>query len=259
VAAGRPAQAEEALRVLLATGDAPPATGWMNLSIAVALQGRRAEGFEVLDTLEGRTDAAKLSYLRANYLAGDSNPEPVRREALKVSALDAGLASDLVVVLEYLGDAEGARRLASVLKPGSVAEETYQALIAFHHGDRVTAVARLAALEQKDPWPVGCLVPSFLLAEVSAAAGDHREVIAAVRRFHGLWPRGMWRSWAYPRSIILAAQAHEALGQRELARTQIDRLLDMWRRADPGLPLLRQARVLRALIPIGVFLAFGSS
>jgi hypothetical protein len=80
---------------------------------------------------------------------------------------------------------------------------------------------------------------------VSSDAGDAAETLAAVERFQRLWARGMWRSWAYPRSIYLAALAHERLGERDRALAEVDRLLRLWRRADPGSALLRDALALR--------------
>jgi hypothetical protein len=90
------------------------------------------------------------------------------------------------------------------------------------------------------------LPPAYLIAEVSAAAGQDAETVAAVERFLRFPPRGFWRAFAYPRSLFLSAQAHARLGEREEARREIDALLTLWKRADADLSLLRQARALRA-------------
>jgi len=240
LAAGDPSQAEEVFRRI------GPSAG-TSLASAVAAQGRLSEALAILEGLERglEVDRGHLVYIRANLLAGAGDAEAVFREAMKAKALQPELAADLAVLLAYMGRPERADRLGP-LRKGSVAEEAFQALATWRGGDPVGAAARLTALELRDPWPAGCLAPSLMLAEVSAAGGDHREAIEAVRRFHALWPRGAWRSWAYPRSLYLLAVSHDALGQREEARRDLERLLSMWSRADPGLPLLRQARHLQA-------------
>ncbi len=62
----------------------------------------------------------------------------------------------------------------------------------------------------------------------------------------GLPPFLVFRSWTYPRSLYLLARCHEELGQRKEARAAIEKLLAMWKDADPDLPLLGEARALRA-------------
>jgi len=242
LAAGEVSQAEEVFRAIGPT--ASP-----SLAAALVAQGRLAEGLAVLEGPEGAgEDRGHLVYIRANLLAGGGDAEAVFREAMKARALRPDLAPDLAVLLAMLSPdrPERGQKLGADVAPRSAADEALQALRAWQSGDAVGAAARLVALEQRDPWPVGMIAPSMLLAEVSAGSGDHREAIEAVRRFHALWPRGPWRSWAYPRSLYLLARSHEALGQREEARRQVDRLLALWSRADEGLPLLRQAREQRA-------------
>jgi hypothetical protein len=52
--------------------------------------------------------------------------------------------------------------------------------------------------------------------------------------------------WAYPQGLYLEAEALERLGDRDEARRVLGKLLRLWRRADPDLPLLRRARNLEA-------------
>jgi tetratricopeptide (TPR) repeat protein len=49
----------------------------------------------------------------------------------------------------------------------------------------------------------------------------------------------------YPRVLLLRAKARLALGQREAARADLDRLLGIWAQADAGMPALEEARHLR--------------
>jgi hypothetical protein len=134
--------------------------------------------------------------------------------------------------------------------PGSAAAEEYASLAAWRRGDPAGAAARLAALEERDPWPATGLVPAFLLAEVSAASGDARGTIAAVERYRALWPRAVWRGWAAPRATYLAAWAHARLGERELARSELQPLLSLISHADRDFPLLRDVRALSARIGV---------
>jgi hypothetical protein len=56
----------------------------------------------------------------------------------------------------------------------------------------------------------------------------------------------MWRSWAHPRSLLVLARACERAGDAACARDAADRLLRELFTADPGLPLVVEARALRA-------------
>jgi tetratricopeptide (TPR) repeat protein len=49
----------------------------------------------------------------------------------------------------------------------------------------------------------------------------------------------------YPRVLLLRAKARAALGQRDAALADLDRLLAIWGRADAGMPALEEARALR--------------
>jgi len=147
----------------------------------------------------------------------------------------------------WAGELEGSARLAAQLPPGSDSRLKVEAMVALRRGQVEEARSLLEALEKRDPYghSYGPL-PSFLLAEVAAAAGDPTATRDWVRRYHATWPRGFWRSWAWPRSLFLLAEAHERLGERQEALATIDRLLDLWKNADEGAPLLAESRKLRA-------------
>jgi cytochrome c-type biogenesis protein CcmH/NrfG len=49
----------------------------------------------------------------------------------------------------------------------------------------------------------------------------------------------------YPRSLLMLAGSLERLGRHDEAARTIERLLALWRRADPDLPLLAEAKALR--------------
>jgi len=214
-------------------------------------QGRRKEALAILDRGTAHANAAvqgDMQFRRAMYLADDPDPDFRWREAARCRALAPKFASMLAIPLALFGDLSHAAELASLLAEGSTAAEEYAALVQWRKGDAPGAAARLVALDARDPWPGFGLAPSYLLAEVSAAMGDWRGTLSAVERFHSLWPRGPWRSWAMPRSLYLAALAHAELGEPEAARAELDALLVSLRGADPGLPLAREARKLRSRI-----------
>ena len=49
-------------------------------------------------------------------------------------------------------------------------------------------------------------------------------------------------AWSWPKSLHMLSIAKERLGRREEARADAERLMDLWKDADPDLPLLAEAR-----------------
>ena len=67
-----------------------------------------------------------------------------------------------------------------------------------------------------------------------------------LRRFQRFYyPLGQWRTWAYPRSLLLEARVLDRLGNRDEARAVLAKLEDLLSQADPDFPLLAEARALR--------------
>ena len=195
--------------------------------------------------LTSRTEAPIEAFRQALIVAATRDPRRVWQYAARAFALDPDNAADLAVVLALLGDLEHAAILAGRLPRGSSAEQQYQALRAWRAGDAVAAVAQLTRLQVADPWPDYGLAPSYLLAEVLAATGDAPGTLAAVEQFRRLPADRLWRAWAFPRSLYLAAAAHEQLGEREQAGRVLDRLLPVVEQGDPSVPLGAAARSLR--------------
>ncbi len=247
-AAWEPAEVEAILR---RQAEAEPfrVPTWYALAGMIGMQGRRAEGLRVLDAIAERVTAADqgaVQVVRAMYVAGGDDGAARWREAAKAKVLAPALAGQLAVPLALSGDLAHAAELAALLPEGSTAAEEHEAIVQWRGGDGPGAAARLAALDARDPWPNAGLAPSYLLAEVSAAVGDWGATVAAVARFRSLWPRGMWRTWAVPRTAYLAALAHSEMGDGAAARAELGRLLEVWHGADPDLALLRDARALRS-------------
>ena len=88
----------------------------------------------------------------------------------------------LAVPLALFGDVRHAAKLAELLPAGSTPAREHAALVRWRGGDAAGAIAELAALDAQDPGPSGTspgIAPSYLLAEVSAAAGDWRGTLTA--------------------------------------------------------------------------------
>ena len=220
-------------------------------AVALAAQGRVRDALEVngAASRESVADEAVWRFRERAYLqAVRWDASVLLRDLTRANAIDAHFTAQTALVVVLLGDLQHSEQLARSLPAGSIELEEYQALIAWRRGDVDGALAQLDRLEVRDPWPVMALPPAYLIAEVSAAAGLDSETLAALGRFQDLPPRGFWRAFAYPRSLFLAAQAQARLGNHDAARRELDRLLSLWKRADPDLSLLRQARALRASV-----------
>ncbi|GAO02511.1 serine/threonine-protein kinase [Anaeromyxobacter sp. PSR-1] len=216
---------------------------------ALATQGRVREALlESSRNYLQRSDARSQSrhYTAALLAMIGWNPARVWPYAARAAAVNPAYAADLAVPLALLGDLPHARELARALPPGSVAAEELTALELWQAGDAVGALARLAAAEARDAWPVEGLAPAYLAAEVSAAIGDDREAVAAAQRFLRLPPRGSWRTFAYPRTLYIMARAQLNMGDRAAARATVNRLLGIVANADTDVPLARDARALWA-------------
>ena len=121
-------------------------------------------------------------------------------------------------------------------------EKELAALLAVAAGRGSDAVLRMqeaAALERDLPPPLGPPRPlkpaAELFGEILLELGRPREAAAEFARSLERWPN---RSLA----LLGLARASAALGDRDSARRHYQRFLVNWRRADPGLPELREAR-----------------
>ncbi|WP_232287475.1 serine/threonine-protein kinase [Anaeromyxobacter dehalogenans] len=225
----------------------PAAYGRLTRALALAMQGRAREALQECAARYSQVPESQGRHYSAALLVVTAwDAARVWPYAARAAAVNPAYAADLAVPLALLGDVQHARELGRALPPGSVAAEELAALELWRAGDATGALARLAASEARDAWPVEGLPPAYLAAEVSAAFGDHREALAAAQRFLRLPPRGTWRAFAYPRTLYITALAQRNLGDRAAARTTVDRLLGMLAHADADVPLARDARALRA-------------
>jgi hypothetical protein len=215
----------------------------------LAAQGRRREAERLDEEINRPADRpAWLNHFYRAWLLGTAVP-PARlySEASQAAEQDIELAAPLAADLALSGDVEHATVLARRLPPHTSDRELAEAALAWRAGDIAGARNRLRALDALDPVPEWALAPSFLLAELSSAAGDDAATLEAVRRFRSVWAHlGGRGGWTMPRALLLEARALVRLGRGEAARAALDRLLAERSGADEGDALLSEAKVLRA-------------
>ena len=222
-------EAEAFSRRFLAVRPDWPPNRWP-LAGTLAAQGRMREARRVLDAIEPTgVGLMPVTYpqVRATVLAGSGDARAVWLEAARAAALDSrgNFAAMFAPMLALLGDLPHARELARALPPTSPVSRELEALALWRSGETVRALAELGTVEQRDPRGLEALYPCYLIAEVSAAAGEHRETLAAGRRFTRLWKYGHGYGWISSRMLFLSARAHAELGEKDAARADLDRLM----------------------------------
>ncbi len=260
-------EAEEVLAPVVASHAAAEdrARGLPVLAEVLSYEGRLREALRAINGLrfEGASATHRLG-LRMQQLLGTG--ATVRAEA--EDALRLGVpGSQLAAWVAMGGDLRRAAALAASLEPGSPERHLYEAVAAWRGGDLPVAAAGFTALSAH-PGLDYAAFSRFALGEIAIVEGRDADAIAALEAFArtpvvswrwGVPPSevyrwffaGHFRSWAYPRSLYLVALAHQRLGHERQAREAIDHLFAIWRRADPDLPLLAKARVLRAKLGAG--------
>jgi tetratricopeptide (TPR) repeat protein len=241
--------AERELRAAIAAGNRDDFLPF-ELVYTLFAQGRTREALAVLDELEPRLRASgepptTYQYCRAVLLAAAGARALAWDASRATLELDPALGAELAVDLALQGDVEHADVLAARLPSGSPRHELWQAVSAWKKGDVAGARSRLRSLDRLDPVPERAPMPSYILAEIAAAAGDHADAIAAVRRYRHFWAAGLRNGWTSPRSMVLLAASQLQLGQVDDARRTLDSFHAQWASADPDNPLLQQAKAVQ--------------
>ncbi len=245
-AAGRFAEAEPAVERIVADHPAH-VLGFINRICLARSQGMVRRAWTLLDRPSPASQAlapAEVAYLKSLLAAGDGDLHRMLLEARKVDAAAPELAWDLFVLAELIGQTPGNEVSQAQPPADSTTAAELKALRAWKQGKASEAVAALLAVERRDPWPVGAVAPAYLLAEV-ALASDPAEALSAAARYRRQWPRGLWGSWAYPRSLLISASAALRLGDHGAALAHLDRLDAMLANGDADLPLRHEAQALR--------------
>ncbi len=103
----------------------------------------------------------------------------------------------------------------------------------------------LASVCADTPISVWRVAPLWLYADLCARAGRDDEAARALVRADRLYePRMMWRSWARPRGLVTLARVRVRLGDVGGARAALGAFFAEWADADPGEPLLAEARAI---------------
>ncbi|HEU4383925.1 MAG TPA: protein kinase [Anaeromyxobacteraceae bacterium] len=233
---------EEAEREYAAAGRRPP-------PLCLALRGRLREALAMFDA---DPETLGPSYYgdrhadRSLLLAQRGDVDAVWAEVEKALSRNPGFPWQ-AVVLAALGDVARSKALGGRLAHDHHAGfRTARAVVAWKSGDREGALRSLAAIRR----PLSDVYRGEILSEL----GLEREAVEAFRRYRRLRLAGyngddwLLNPWAYPRSLYLEAAALDRLGERDEARRVLGRLLRLWQRADPDLPLVAQMKALRRKI-----------
>jgi tetratricopeptide (TPR) repeat protein len=258
-AAGEREKAERSLRRWLepSVAPGPRRVAAEVLAPLLAYQGRAREARETLQSATSvnagqQYDAwdanamALLSLAGADlraatrFLAGGSVPPPGRDLQ----------ADQRAWLFAWLGDAEQAGLRAQGLAPGSLSERMYAAVKALQAGAHAEAIGILENVARR----TSGVEPQFLLGLALARAGRHAEAFQSFDVVTGLHPvyapvaLYVFQPWAE----VLAAEELAHLGRASEARARIAAWLDRWSEADPGLPLVEQARRLERGLEAGL-------
>jgi hypothetical protein len=151
-------------------------------------------------------------------------------------------ADDLVACFTVLGE-DGLAMEAAKRNPDHLRQA--EAFRAWRDGDLQTSLAILRELvaRMRGPWARGFL--QWWLSLVAFEAGNYPEAVEAMAAFEreGLGP---WRAWGLAELLVRRAMAEQDMSRPDLAAASLDRFLHASKRADPDLPLLTEARALRA-------------
>jgi tetratricopeptide (TPR) repeat protein len=222
-------------------------------------QGRFQKARETLDLMKTAVDAtgaprfkALRSDMRARYVIESRSFQELATArdfdtsgelfAIGMSATRRGDPKLAEMALAELSRRAGAKESGNRQSDVAVMEKELAALLAVAAGRKDDAVLRMqeaVALDRDLPPPLGPPRPvkpaPELCGEILLELGRPGEAVPQFERALARWPN---RSL----SLLGRARAAAALGDRESARRLYGRLLLNWRRADPGLPELKEAR-----------------
>jgi len=251
VAAGR---LEEAERRLGEAARHPGSRDELRRAGVHLLGGRRREALEVLDRPLPPTATPQDRFIagarRAYRLAETLDGKGIARIAAEVRPFSKELAASLAPVTAYAGAVEPALELAPFMAGQPGTRRMLDALVTWRRQGAAAALPELRwaaggeGLDVTEIFPPEA--PAWLAAECALEVAPDERALADLRRFQRVYrPLSLWRSWAFPRSLLLEARLLDGLGRRAEARSALSRLEALWSRADPDLPLLAEARALR--------------
>jgi tetratricopeptide (TPR) repeat protein len=218
---------------------------------ALAFQGRRREAIAAMGTWE--TIPGSADYLQEPWFpfnrwilkVDERDPEPALREAATLRRRRDGSPSHAVyLLLPLLGDDRGAA--VAVAKMKNWDPEIQAAIATWRRGDPDGAVAQFQSLIAREP-----IVQDLATWWLAYTAFDARKDALGLRAVESYerfpWqpiPLGMWHPWGLGRLLYKKAQAQERQGDHAGAVATVERMLAMWKRADPDLPMLAETKAL---------------
>jgi eukaryotic-like serine/threonine-protein kinase len=202
-------------------------------------------------TLEERVfDTAVLGVNRFVPLLAASGRGPALRRAVLEAQVRAHTNDlEIPLLIALVGDYELARQLLTVTPPQPQWERTFIDCLS-RRSERGLDATRAALVEfARSPLPWRRQAAAYALAETCSLAKDARCVLEAAGSFRFTTNEDLESSaplhvFGWPRVLLWSAQAHEALGEREQAREEVERLLGRWKDADPDVPGLADAKAL---------------
>jgi hypothetical protein len=212
-------------------------------------QGRRREAEALLDDVQasGKGYGAYPALVAFLNAAGDGPTARLRQRAHFVVGHDASHRELVAAALALGGDVEGGGDFAAGLSPDRPARRIVDALRAppADAGSRA-ALVELARSSDHEVRRQAL----YALGVTCLRAGDHARAIDAFTRFRAIpWSGPLATTgWDMSRARLLLATALEASGRTAEARREGEGLLETWRRADPDLPDLAEARSLCARV-----------
>jgi hypothetical protein len=250
VASSRWAEAEAMLRE---DAEREPDRGGDRLVRFLLLRGRTREAKVILDRRPVPTDPRLHYYFGARqvnqFLAPRRDLSGVLEIADETAAWSPEIASALAPVLAYVGGGDRAIALAEkyFVDPGT--RKLVAALVTWRHEGPGAALPSLRELARGDPVSVESgppEAPAWYAAECAFEASPDEAALLDLRRFQRFYyPLGQWRTWAYPRSLLLEARVLDGLGRSAEARDALARFEDLSAQADSDYPLRYEARAIR--------------
>jgi eukaryotic-like serine/threonine-protein kinase len=213
---------------------------WIERAVAAALR----------NEFEG--NAAVWTALHAVREALLGNNEEARAQARAAVALEEGADTRALasVALARAGDLDAARQLADRMSaelPRSTLVQNYWMPVIRAQADLHSrgAQAAIESLRAAEPYELSDtrlpLLPAYIRGEAYLRAGDGRRAAAEFQKLvehHG----AVGNSLLGPLARIGLARALALGGDASQARAQYQSLLELWRDADAGIPLVRQVR-----------------
>lgn len=225
-------------------------------AVAAAVRAKDKESGAVWEAIGAQREAAYGDADRARRMA---------QEALKLAPTSSAAESEAAVALALAGDAAHARALAGDLENRFPLDTQIQAVwlptinaqLALDGGDAASALSTLGTASRIEIGEIpyllnfSCLYPAYVRGEAYLKAGQGS---AAALEFQRILDHGgiVWNCWTGLLAHLGLARANalqsrtfqgaEARAARDRALADYSQFLNLWKDADPDMPLLKQAK-----------------